>query len=103
MLIFMLERKTPTQPLKSTGREAASLPASSAQHGRTALRHRTAAGAAPQLPPSHPARHALALTWWEKGCVLLQLHVGKSLLVLENTSIEHCGGTIGFFKRRPLW
>jgi len=39
----------------------------------------------------------------EKGCVLLQLHVGKSLLVLENTSIEHCGGTIGFFKRRPLW
>lgn len=44
-----------------------------------------------------------ALTWWEEGCMLLQLHVCKSLLVLENTSIKDCGGTIGFFKRRPLW
>lgn len=102
MLIFMLEMKTPTQPPKAPGGKQPP-PASSAQHGRTALRHRTAPGAAPRLPPSHPARHAAALTWWEKGCVLLQLHVGKSLLVLENTSIEHCGGTIGFFKRRPLW
>lgn len=54
-------------------------------------------------PPPAPRGEQAALTWWEKGCMLLQLHVGKGLLVLENTSIKHCGGTIGFFKRRPLW
>ena len=48
-------------------------------------------------------REGPGLTWWYEGSLLLKLHVGQGLLVLEHASIEHSGGTVGFFKCRSLW
>lgn len=45
---------------------------------------------------------AKAPTCWDKGR-LLQLHVGKGLLVVKNAWAEDCGGTVVFFKCWPLW
>lgn len=42
-------------------------------------------------------------TWRNKRSLLLKLHVGQRLLVLQHAGIEHGGGTVGFLKGWSLW
>lgn len=54
-----------------------------------------------------PKEYKIGSMWVQHTCrdkrMLLQLSIGKSLLIVQDTGIENGTGTIAFFKCLSLW